>query len=165
MKLKKIIDEDGNVASEFQGVSGKTYKITNKINIERYSVFQKYSLMFSYGINFNTFHQNLQKAMMLADGVPAGKNKFTDLVMHLYGMQEGIVKNAEMKYTLAMYICSLFIVSDDEDIYSWDEESADKKIADWANIEIDDFFLLTMNFVTDLQEKVKEFKEQLQKMN
>jgi hypothetical protein len=68
----------------------------------------------------------------------------------IVNLRDGIVDKIEDRSHPALLLCSLFIVTKDEDLTKWDKQDAEEKIKDWETegIAMMDFFRLAANLVT-----------------
>jgi hypothetical protein len=156
-------DAKGRIKDRFQA-NGIEYMIITAdqgISIERFKVWQQLSLVVGFDANFQKMLQNLTKAQELANGVVTKDNTFTDLVMHLNAMKEGIVSKSEENYSYAMYLCTLFIVDKDEDLTTWSHQIADKKIENWnkEGYDVQDFLKLAVSSIIGFKSAYKELWE------
>lgn len=166
VNLKNIINPTTNeVAESFIGKSGKRYYITKKLNVVRYVEFQTLSLSLAYGVNFQQFYNNLNDLKKILDDIPKNKKTFTDAVMYLHGLQTSILDSSQTKFDVSLYLCTLFIVSEDEDITSWSMEEADNKIKDWVQYDSQDFFFLCHHFVSGLVDEIKKLESSINRLN
>lgn len=163
--IKKLPRDGGKIARHFEA-NGIRYTIRTAdegTTIERWSQYEKMSLVVGYDANFQAMYQNLTQAMELCNGVVTKENNFTDLVMHLNAMQEGVVSAANSRYNQAMYLCSLFIVRDDEDLTTWSEAEAEAKIADWnaEGYDVQDFLWLALSGLRGFESAYKSIIQRL----
>lgn len=126
--------------------NGKKYFIRNTMNIERYSHFEKIQNHFAFGLTFKQIHERLQNSINLAN-----KGKGVEAWNVIFNLMEGVAYRLEDRVHPALMICSLFMVTDDEDLTQWDEQLAKSKTEDWKaeGIDIQDFFQFASNFVHD----------------
>ena len=82
---------------------------------------------------------------------------YVELAVHLKEIQERTLEIGNRKYDAASLICTLFIVSEKEDITKWSQTEAQLKVDDWCEYSPFDFFLLAMH-------SSKELKDLFQKM-
>lgn len=159
--MKKLINENGEVLSSFQGKSGTVYKLNTNLNIQKYIEYQKLSLSYAYGLSFQQFYDNLNKAMELANGVPTNKNSFTDLVLHLNALQTSILESNQVKYDQSLYLMTLFLDYDHMPS-KWSVEDADKVIEDLQHYDAQDVFFLISHLVNDYRKIVEKLNGSIQ---
>lgn len=157
--------DDGTLKSTFEA-NGVKYTIRTAdegVSIHRFNEYQKMSGMLGFATTFQKMYDNHQKSIKLANGVVSGKNTFTDLVLHLNAMQEGILQASEERNSLALYICTLFIIREGEDVTTWSMEQARDKIDDWnrEGYHAEDFFFLALGSVTGFKNAYLELIERL----
>jgi uncharacterized protein YukE len=165
-KLKHFINRETNEVQEsFIGKSGKEYFITNQLNIKRYAIFQKLSLNFGYGVSFQAWSANMTTLMSILNAIPTGKKTFSDAILHCHAMQKGLLDADNTKYETALYMSTLFINTEDEDITEWSQELAEKKIDDWLEYDVNNFFLLIQHSINGLKLTTQELENSMQMMN
>lgn len=157
--------DDGTYKAEFEA-NGVKYRIRTAdegVSIARFNEYQKMAGMMGFGATFQKLYENHQKAIKLANGVVSKENTFTDLVLHLNAIQEGILKASEERNSIALYICSLFIVREGEDLTTWSMELARDKIDDWnrEGYHAEDFFFLALTSVGGFKNAYLELIERL----
>jgi len=151
-KIKKLPRRtDGTLHTSFNA-NGVRYFIRSAdegISIGRFNEYQRMSAMVGFGATFQKIYENLAKAIQLANGVVKDENTFIDLALHLRAMQESILDASEDRNSLALYLCTLFIVRKGEDLTTWSMEDAKEKIDDWnrEGYSAEDFFQLALGSV------------------
>ena len=125
--------------------NGKEYFIRNTMTVERFSQFEKLQNHYAFGLSFSQIHDKLKDAVDFAN-----KGKGVEAWNVIFNLKEGIVYRIEDRMHPALLLCSLFMVTENEDITKWDEQSAKVKIEDWKKegIDINDFFQFASNFVS-----------------
>lgn len=147
---------------------GKKYVILDAekdgITIERWTAFQKMSLVVGYAATFGDFTRNLDKAIQLCNGVVTKTHNFTDLALHLSAMKKGIVDAEKKSYDFSLYFCTLFIVEETEDLTKFDESFAAEKIKNWNDegYDMKDFFLLARHGIPEYWEYYKKTLQEIQ---
>lgn len=125
------------------GKSGKEYKIINSLPVGRFMAFEKLQAHVGWGLDFYSMFQKLKSLYDLLND-----KKFADAAVMVHNLMNGIARNIDKRHHPALQLCTLFIVAGDEDVSTWDEDSAAKKIEDWSDIDSSDFFLLAANTVS-----------------
>ena len=156
---KKIIklprNKEGHVLKEFKA-NGTNYNILDAnsvVGIKRLNLYTKFRTMLAFNLeNFQglfdlikEMENNLGK-MIMGDGVAA-----SSLAASIKTLKDSLVDFGEAKYSISMILCTLFIVTDKEDLSTFDNSHAEKKIQDWETegYLAHDFFLLALNFSDD----------------
>jgi hypothetical protein len=131
-------------ASEFEAKGIKNY-VKSSLSVERYRIFEKLQVEFGYGRSFEDFHKQLEKSVELAN-----KGKSLEAWNIVFNLKDGVGKSLEKSAHPAMLICSLFIVWEDEDLTTWDEQKAEEKIKTWNDegFDMNGFFRLAANLVS-----------------
>lgn len=123
-----------------------TYQIIGEhgIGFQRYTAFQKRSLARAFGKDFQQIYNELQaiKLGIAGDG-NVGKMR-SDAIIHITGLQDSIADFGKEQFEAALWLCTLFVLREDETVAEYSEQIAEEKIKDWANFgfsELDFFFL------------------------
>jgi len=141
MELKKI-----DLSQSSFEACGTTYYIKDTLSLERYRWFEKYQVTFGFAREFKQIYDMLVKSVDLAN-----KGKGLEAWNIIFNLKEEIGKNnLDNRMHNGMYICALFIVEENEDLTSWDEQLANKKIDNWnkEGYDVNSFFQLAANLVT-----------------
>ena len=141
MELKKI-----DLSQSSFEANGVTYYIKDTLSVERYRWFEKYQVTFGFAREFKQIYDMLVKSVDLAN-----KGKGLEAWNIIFNLKEEIGKNnLDNRMHNGMYICALFIVEENEDLTSWDEQLANKKIDNWnkEGYDVNSFFQLAANLVT-----------------
>mgnify|MGYP003612040033 CR=1 FL=1 len=125
--------------------NGVEYFIKTSLSVERYRWFEKYQVTFGFAREFKQIYDNLVRSIDLAN-----KGKGLEAWNIIFNLKEEIGKNnLDNRHHNGMYICALFIVTEDEDLTVWDEQIAEKKINNWnkEGYDVNCFFRLAANLV------------------
>lgn len=160
-QIKKLPrDKDGNLLKRFKA-NGNNYvinDISEGLSIERFTTWQKFTLTVGFGLDFQTMYTNIAKAQQMVDKLVVEKRGLTELTMHLEAMKSSFTEDSDSRYDVTMYLCSIFINREDEDLTEWSTSLADEKIADW-NAEGYDY----QDFLVFALERCPGFKDLYQK--
>lgn len=141
MELKKI-----DLSQSSFEANGVTYYIKDTLSVERYREFEKYQVTFGFAREFKQIYDMLVKSVDLAN-----KGKGLEAWNIIFNLKEEIGKNnLDNRMHNGMYICALFIVEENEDLTSWDEQLANKKIDNWnkEGYDVNSFFQLAANLIS-----------------
>lgn len=157
--------DDGQIARKFTA-NDIDYTIRTAdegVSISRFNEYQRMSAMIGFGATFQKIYENISQAIKYANGVVSGENTFTDLVLHLNAMRESILEASEDRNSIALYVCTLFITREGEDLTTWSIEDAKDKIDDWnrEGYSAEDFFFLALNSVGGFKNAYLELIERL----
>ena len=163
-KIKRLPrDENGKIARFFKA-NGKDYKICeweNGVPIDRWSAYEKWALMFTYNASPAELVANQRKTGKILNRIMAGDDSVTalDVIAHLKSMSDGIITLSNQKFTRAMWLCSIFIIQEGEDVRTWDSSLADSKIMDWIKegFSVEDFFTLAQTISIEFSKNLAEF--------
>jgi len=131
-------------ASSFEA-NGVTYYIKDTLSVERYRWFEKYQVTFGFAREFKQIYDMLKKSVDLAN-----KGKGLEAWNIVFNLMEEVGKNElDNRHHNGMFICALFIVTEDEDLTMWDEQIASKKIDNWnkEGYDVNSFFRIAANLV------------------
>ena len=157
----KPLFPDGKMVTEFVA-NGTTYYIfppKNVFGIGRQLAYWNIETMFGLGRSllgiYEMFVQNYQNQLRLMkatgdDWTKIQDENIRDAINHQDSFKEHLTK----RFPPALYMCTLFIVTEGEDLGEWDWKQADKKIDDWLteNLNPFDFFSLALSFSKRCQE-------------
>ena len=149
--------------------NGTTYYIKDTLSIERYRQFEKLQVSFGFAREFKQIYDLLKKSVDLAN-----KGKGLEAWNIVFNLMEEVGKNnLDNRHQNGMYICALFVATEDEDLTVWNQQIADKKIDDWnkEGIDVNFFFRLAANlvggYISTLEEifqSTSELADQMEKM-
>ena len=137
---------DGSYAREFKGKTKKWYIRTaaDGIGIYRYSELQKMQSVLGFSATFKeqVTRWNEMENILLSDysTIEMRKRGLT----HINAAKDGILDISKRRYSMAIYVCSLFIVSEDEDLTVWNKDLAEAKAVDWEGYHENDFLTLAL---------------------
>lgn len=162
--IKKLPrDENGKIARYFTA-NGKDYKICeweNGVPIDRWSAYEKWALMFTYNASPTELVQNQRKTGGMLNRIMAGDTTINvlDVIAHQKSITDGIITLSNQKFTRAMWLCSIFIIREGEDVRTWDSSVADSKIIDWIKegFSVEDFFTLAQTISIEFSKNLAEF--------
>lgn len=139
--------------------NGTKYYIKNTLTVERFIEFEKLQNHFGFGLSFSQVVERLNKSIDFAN-----KGKGVEAWNVIFNLRDGIAGRIEDRTHPALLICTLFIVTEKEDITTWNEKEQSSKLEDWRKegIDIQDFFQLTSNFVKDF---IKIYRETSQNIS
>ena len=155
-------DAEGRYKRQFKA-AGKTYFIRSAaegFSIERFNQYEILSLALGYGATFQQFTQQLNAAIALANDAAVGKATFVDLVLQLDAIKQGINTSSQQRNSMALTMCTLFIVEKEEDLTQWSEEMAAEKIENWnkEGYDVNDFLVIALSSVAGFSEIFREAK-------
>lgn len=127
---------------EIKGVSGKTYFIEKDVGVVRFQEFEKLQAHVGFGLDFQAVFNKLKD--MYAD---LNKSKPADAAIKVHNLMNGISMRLEDRNHPIMELCALFINEEDEDRSEFDRDKMSRKIDDWKEYSVEDFFQLAFNLV------------------
>lgn len=148
---KKIDFKSGQIPA-----GGKVYKITPELTINRFKILEELEVEFYYGFTMSDMFAKLKDAFDLMD-----KSKVAQASVTIHNLKEGIADRIDKREPVMLRICSLFLVTDGEDLNEWSDELAKQKIDDWSKegYDINDFFSLAANLVPGFMKDYGEILE------
>jgi hypothetical protein len=150
----KHIDFSSNVLP----ANGVNYKIMWTLAAKRWQEFEKLQIYFGFGLTFLKMVKWLQDARHLANS-----GKAIEAWNMIVNLEEGIVYGFEDRIHPTLLLCSLFIVTEDEDLSTWREEDQKVKIDNWNKelYDVNDFFLLASSLVKDFVPTYNEISQNI----
>ena len=132
--------------------NGETYTVQDSLSVIRFQYYEKYSINFGFGRTFESLSAAIDKIIELFN-----KSKSVDAFSMLVNIRDAIGKDMDKRSHAAFYLCALFISAKDEDLTTWNEQMAEKKIADWntEGIDANSFFLLAVSLVNGFMENLE----------
>lgn len=142
---------------EFEA-NGTKYYIRNSLTITRFIEYEKLQSDVGFGKSFQGIYNDLDTAIGLAN-----KGKGVEAWNVLFNLRDGIAQKLENRMHPSLLLCSLFIITEGEDITIYDEKVMNKKIDDWVKegFDVTDFFQLAGNFVTGYIEVLNEVSQDI----
>lgn len=155
--MKSIDFDSGRII----GKSGKEYFIqANTLSVARYEKYLHYTPQVTFGLNFKELfdeHRKIYEATTNGSDVLNGLNVASTIS---YNMMEQIRQFGDnARRPAVIWFCALFINYEDENLGEWDESKMKKKIDDWDEYNVFDFFLLAKNLVPGLIDAYQELQE------
>jgi len=139
MELKRLPFDKGTFDA-----GGVTYTIKNTLTLARFVEFEKLQNHYGFGLSFSDMYKRLGEIETLFN---AGKS--VEAFANFYNLKEGIAYRLEDRTHPVLLLCSLFIVTEDEDLTTWNEHDQKIKIDNWnkEGYDVNDFFQLASNLV------------------
>jgi hypothetical protein len=127
------------------------------IGIEWYTYFQKRSVQMGFARNFQQIRNELQE-IFISLGTEASKS---NAIVRIKAMMDAVVDFGNEQFDASIWICTLFVMREDELISEYNEQIALEKIEDWKKHGYSemDFFLLAGSAVPGYAEL---FSQQMQ---
>lgn len=151
--LPKRIVKDGSFLTSFMA-NGYRYQIMMPeeiFNIGRQTAYNNIKLAFDACQTVTEIKQRFVDikhcylGLVHAEGQE--KARLTDLLLKtIWNAEDSFKGEFTSKYPAALYLCTLFVIKEDEDLSKWSWDLANQKINDWdiENISCYDFFLLAL---------------------
>jgi len=142
--------------------NGKEYKILKELPIVRFKELDKMEVEFFYGFDMQQMFEKLKTTFE-----DLNKNKIADASVKVHNLMKGIADRIDNREHIVLRICSLFLITDDEDILKWDEENAITKAKDWEaeGYAMADFFSLAATslpgFLKSYEEVTRDISEEV----
>jgi len=156
-------DEQGRFKTRFTA-NGNEYLILNPsepMGIERWALLEKFGIIAGTGRNFAELVDVLRRTKkLLASGGDVVENNVQAILL-LNSLELGIVETNQGRHPKNMFLCTLFIIRDGEDLSTWSETTASEKIEDWTaeNISEHDFFLLSRLGIAGFNDAYQKIKK------
>lgn len=128
-----------------------TYQIIGDagLGFERYTLFQKLSLKRGFGRDFAQIYEALEKIKLGIAGETTVARLRADSIVSITALQDSVADFGNEQFDAALWLCTLFVLREGEDVASYSETVAEEKIKDWAAYGYSelDFFFLSGNMV------------------
>lgn len=140
--LKRLKIEDGSFEA-----NGRKYFVETSISTGRFKEYQKLQHHVGFGVDFMSQYKTLTDVYDLLN-----KQKFADAAVRIHNTINGITKALDDRQHPALLMCTLFMNREGEDLSSWSEEDAVRKIEDWnkEGFDVQDFFSFAVSTVSGL---------------
>ena len=144
-----------------------TYQIIGDMGIgfERYTLFQKLSLKRGFGRDFAQIYEALEKIKLGIAGETTVARLRADSIVSITALQDSVADFGNEQFDAALWLCTLFVLREGEDVASYSEAVAEEKIKDWAAYGYSelDFFFLSGNMVPNYGNLFKQAISQNEK--
>lgn len=140
--------------------NGNKYLVHGSISLGRYSVYEKLQAQIAWGVDFEKQYKDLRRAWELLNQM-----KPAEAAVWINNMMEGIARVIEKREHPALLLCTVFICREGEDLTTWDETTANEKIADWKKegIDADSFFAYAFSLVRGWKENLPGLSQSISK--
>lgn len=138
--------------------NGKKYLIQfNKLSIERYSMYEKLGLELGFGVGYKgIFDAFLEvfNALTKGNNLLEAHHKASTIA---FNQLTAIQKQGDSRVPSQIMFCTLFCNTEGEDLSTWDEDLALRKINDWKveGLNVISFFHLASNFLIGFTDHLK----------
>jgi hypothetical protein len=139
--------------------NGREYKFCTELSIARFKELDKLEVEFFYGFDMQQMFDKLKAAFE-----DLNKARPADASVKIYNLMKGVADKVDKRENVVLRICSLYLVTDDEDVTKWSDDLAKQKIADWETegYAMTDFFSLA---ATSLPGFLKSYESVTQDMS
>ena len=127
--------------NSFISASGKRYTIHPTLSTARFQQFEQLEAEIS--LCSGAARAQVEK---LYNALNA--SKFADATVTAYNLLNNLTRINEGQESRILLACTLFILSDGEDVAQWNEPDATEKIRDWSNIDVSFFLTCYRYFLT-----------------
>lgn len=131
--------------------------------IARWTLYGKFTQMYLSGQEFQSMYNQFDLIEKDLDAYTKGKGGFTDVAVRVRAAKEHLKEFSKTRYDAGLYIATLFIVRDGENINEWKQAEADDKIQDWATegYRVMDFLELAGKMLLAYQDALRRSAESL----
>ena len=133
------------------------------IGIQRWTEFEKLKLVFGFGQTFTAIFDALKAIQDLAAADKPFSEIRTEIILSVNSMLRGITDLSQARYNKALYLASVFIVREGDDIRSWDTHLAEQYIQDWAEegLSEQDFFYFAGSVTNTFAAKFNQMNDEV----
>lgn len=168
-KLKNLPrHENGELCRVFLA-NGTKYTILSPeegISLKRWNSYEQMSISFGFNKTFQAIYNFMTKVLHES-------YKFNDpslmkdfLAKRIHAFLDGVIEIGEQRYSMAHWMCTLFIVKEGEDLTTYVKEEQEKKLDDWnTEYKVEDFFFVCLTSISGLAEKFLNVQSDLAKKN
>lgn len=141
-----------------------TYTIVGEhgIGINRFTVFQKRSLQRGFARDFQQIYDELTKIKLVIGGEANIGKMRADAIVNITAIQDSVADFSKEQFDASLWLSTLFVLREDENMATYSEQIAEEKIRDWADFGLSelDFFLLSGQMIPGYG---KAYQETIQK--
>lgn len=149
MKIKEI-DVTDVTENGLKGASGKIYRFSSTLNVDRFRRVQEMIVELEFGVTPESIYQRLNRAITVFDK----KGPYSGMA-ELYKIQEQFYLSLT-RGEVAMKLCALFLNTDEEDPTVATDEMIEAKVRDWRLYEYTGFFQLCTSIIPGFRECLEE---------
>lgn len=133
--------------------NGHKYLVHGTLSLGRYKEYEKLQAQISWGVDFEKQYKDLRRAWELLNQM-----KPAEAAVWINNMMSGVARVIENREHPALLLCTLFICREGEDLTTWDETTANEKIADWKaeGFEMESFFSYAFSLVKGWRETLQD---------
>jgi len=124
--------------TEFTSKNGKMFFVetnVDELTAERFELMDKHLIQVGFATTFDSLLTNLRQTMSLVK-----KQETHDAHVILYNIVAGMM-DKEKKYPFSLWLATVFIYMEGEDVFEWNETLARQKIEIWRKEYDMSFFL------------------------
>ena len=157
-------DGNGNIVS-FKGekYNYRVFRPGEPIGIVRLSVYNKTNLAFSIGQTPQMMKAVDDEIVRIAVSAAPEKDKLQEIVALALSRQRAILEKSRLRYDLALYHCTVFVVREGDDPAEWNEEMATSYLEDWRQIDENELFFFAQSISLGLNQLLKDVQAKAQK--
>ena len=148
MEIKRI-----DFTKDVIPANGKEYKIISELPIARFKQLDEMEVEFFYGFDMKGMFDKLKESFDYLN-----KNKIADASVRIHNLMKGIADKVDKREPVMLRMCSLFLVTEDEDITTWSDELCKQKVEDWQKegYAMSDFFSLVATLLPGYLQSYEE---------
>lgn len=141
----------------------KVIRPGNPIGIQRYLEFEKLQIPAGMGLSFAEIAGVLKELELLLGSDKAFAEIRTEAILKANSLRRGIVDLSKTRFSKALYLATIFIYRDGDDLSKWDMETATEYLEDWkeAGISETDFFYLSLRMVNGFSKIYGSIKQEI----
>lgn len=142
--------------------NGKNYKLITELTIERFKKLDEMEVEFFYGFDMKGMFEKLKETFEYLN-----KGKVADASVRIHNLMKGIADKVDKREPIMLRMCSLFLITEDEDITTWSEDLCKQKVEDWQKegYAMNDFFSLVATSVPGYLESYEEIIQNTSEKN
>jgi len=149
---------NGNILNVFTAGEKKFYILTpdDGFPVSRWTHYAKFNTMFMAAADMTNAYARRQKMDQMFEDLALQRNgvKLSDIIVANRSEMKEIQGVSEARFETGLYMATLFIVAEGEDVTKWSFAEAEEKIQAWADegYGAQDFFVLAAHYVAAYME-------------
>lgn len=142
----------------------KVIRPGNPIGIQRYLEFEKLQIPAGMGFSFAEIVTVLKEIeLLLGSDKPLAEIR-TEAILKTNSLWRGVVDLSKTRFSKTLYLATIFIYREGDDLAKWDMDTATEYLEDWkeAGISETDFFYLSLAMVSEFSRIYGSIKQEVE---
>lgn len=138
-------------------------KVGSAMSVRRWTAYERLNIAFGFNRTFTQLYESVvQMENLVASDAPFITIR-KELILSLNSFKKGIVEESKTRYNHAFYLCTIFILKDDQKLSEWTIEDAEQTIQDWEENEVNeqDLFFFALNVSSGIRAALKSERQEI----